>query len=392
MPEETLEQVRLLSNLETSRHKLLQIVLFGQPELDGTLGRTSLRQLKDRITHAFAMRPLSAAEVAAYISFRMRGAGYRGPEVFTPRAVVLIARASGGLTRRINILADKSLLAAFTEDSHAITERHARAAIADSEFGAAKKRNFRPALYAVAALIAGVALGVGVQSLFIAPDRQPHPTQPAAVGAPPVPQAPPAQAPPAPQQAAAAGEPTASAPGAPPASAPEPPVPQQPPVQPPPAPQQAAAASEPPAPAQSAPQASAPEPPRRPAPLLTRQQLRRIGAYRPADQPLLVKRLAATRERLDHADGGRYAIELFITDNTEPARMERFLARARDLVPLEEVFVIPMPEGARMRLRVVYGEFASREEAAAAQRRLPPRYQQAFRTSLRRFAELRSQI
>ena len=64
MPEETLEQVRLLSNLESNRHKLLQIVLFGQPELDETLAKPSLRQLRDRITHSFRTRPLSLAEVA----------------------------------------------------------------------------------------------------------------------------------------------------------------------------------------------------------------------------------------------------------------------------------------------------------------------------------------
>src|SRR6202008_4281472 len=115
MPEDTLEQVRLLSNLESSRHKLLQIVLFGQPELDASLAKPSLRQLRDRITHGFRMRPLAAAEVAKYLAFRMRAAGYRGPEVCARRTVNRIARASAGLTRRINILADKSLLAAFSE-------------------------------------------------------------------------------------------------------------------------------------------------------------------------------------------------------------------------------------------------------------------------------------
>ncbi|MGE5131229.1 MAG: ExeA family protein, partial [Sphingomonadaceae bacterium] len=134
MPEETLEQVRLLSNLESSRHKLLQIVLFGQPELDEALAKPSLRQLKDRITQNFRMRPLTDDEVAKYLAFRMRAAGYRGPDVFTRQAVSRIARASEGLTRRINILADKSLLSAFTVDTHAVTDRHARAAIADSDF------------------------------------------------------------------------------------------------------------------------------------------------------------------------------------------------------------------------------------------------------------------
>src|SRR3954463_15691603 len=94
MPDETLEQVRLLSNLETNRHKLLQIVLFGQPELHATLAKPSLRQLRDRITNSFRMRPLAEADVAKYISFRMRAAGYRGPEVFAPRGLGLVTRAS----------------------------------------------------------------------------------------------------------------------------------------------------------------------------------------------------------------------------------------------------------------------------------------------------------
>src|SRR3954468_14461970 len=161
MPDETLEQVRLLSNLESNRHKLLQMVLFGQPELDATLAKPSLRQLRDRITHSFRMRPLAAPEVTNYVSFRMRAAGYRGPDVFSPKALRLVARASAGLTRRINILCDKALLAAFTESTHAVTDRHARAAVADSEF-AAVTRVPRPMAYAAAALIAGVALGGAV--------------------------------------------------------------------------------------------------------------------------------------------------------------------------------------------------------------------------------------
>src|SRR3970282_144757 len=113
MPEETLEQVRLLSNLESSRHKLLQIVLFGQPELDEALAKTSMRQLKDRITHSFRTRPLAVDEVSKYVSFRMRAAGYKGPEVFSKAAIAAVARASSGLTRRLHVLFDKSLLAAF---------------------------------------------------------------------------------------------------------------------------------------------------------------------------------------------------------------------------------------------------------------------------------------
>lgn len=134
MPAETLEEIRLLSNLESNRHKLLQIVLFGQPELNEVLGRTEMRQLKERITHNFTLEPLVRGDVAEYIEFRMRAAGYKGPSVFSPAALKLIAGASLGLTRRINILCDKALLAAFAANTHQITPTHIRAAIRDAEF------------------------------------------------------------------------------------------------------------------------------------------------------------------------------------------------------------------------------------------------------------------
>ena len=138
MPEDTLEQVRLLSNLESNRHKLLQIVLFGQPELDADAGQAELRQLRDRITHSLPHAAAHAAgggEVPVVPHARRRLPRPRG--VHAARRAALIARASDGLTRRINILADKALLAAFTENTHAITDRHVRAAVADSEFAGA---------------------------------------------------------------------------------------------------------------------------------------------------------------------------------------------------------------------------------------------------------------
>ena len=333
MPGDTLEQVRLLSNLESNRHKLLQIVLFGQPELDATLAKPALRQLRDRITHAFRMRPLAAPEVAKYLSFRMRAAGYRGPEVFTPRAVGRIARASDGLTRRINILADKSLLAAYTENTHAITERHVRAAIADSEFAAPKRRGWRPLAYLGVAAAAGAVIGAAAQWFLVAQEaKPPPPTAPQAVPAAP------------PTQLASADQET--------------------------------------------PRAAEPEP----QPQLSDEQLRRLAGYSAGGQRLLADRLAATREMLERADDERYAVELFVTENTNPARMERFLARASEMVPLEELYVIPVAAGGQYRLWVVFGDFASREEAAAAGRRLPPRYQQVFRTAPRSFGELRRQL
>lgn len=134
MPIETLEEIRLLSNLETSRHKLLQLVLFGQPELDQNLSLPEIRQLKERITQNFQLPPFRHRDVAAYLCFRMRNVGYRGPEIFHRSAVRAITRASRGLVRRVSILADKSLLAAFSQGSHLVKARHVRAATADSEF------------------------------------------------------------------------------------------------------------------------------------------------------------------------------------------------------------------------------------------------------------------
>lgn len=138
MPIETLEEIRLLTNLETGQHKLLQIILFGQPELDEKLRLPQIRQLRERITHSFGLTPLTRTEVSEYLAFRLRTAGYRGPPLLSRKVADRIARASGGLTRRVNILADKTLLAAFSEDTHTILPRHVRQAIRDSELPPAR--------------------------------------------------------------------------------------------------------------------------------------------------------------------------------------------------------------------------------------------------------------
>jgi type II secretory pathway predicted ATPase ExeA len=348
MPEDTLEQVRLLSNLESNRHKLLQIVLFGQPELDETLAKPSLRQLRDRITQAFGMRPLAAPEVAKYLSFRMRAAGYRGPDVFSPRAAARIARASAGLTRRINILADKALLAAYTENTHAVTERHAKAAIADSEFASAARRSPRVGAYLAAALLAGVLLGAALAWWYSQSDKAPSPAVAQAATKPAVPGAPAVEEP-------VLGDDDLEALAL----------------------------------AEEEPQAAAPSPEL----LLSPAQLRRFDGYSAAGQHLLAERLAATRELLARTPGGRYAIELFVTDSVDPARMERFLLRAREMVPLSEIYVIPMAVGTdRYRLRVVYGNFENGPEAQRASRGLPPKYQREFHLAAQRFDDLRRQM
>ena len=162
MPLATLEEIRLLSNLETKHDKLLQIVLFGQPELDENLNQTNIRQLRERITHSFNLAPLQADEIGEYLIFRLRAAGYFGPHLFNPPAIKKLSSAAQGLVRRVNILADKSLLAAFAENVYQVTPKHVEAAIADSEFGmekskaAAKQNKF---LMWAGLLALGLALG-----------------------------------------------------------------------------------------------------------------------------------------------------------------------------------------------------------------------------------------
>jgi type II secretory pathway predicted ATPase ExeA len=172
MPTETLEGIRLLSNLESSRHKLLHIVLFGQPELDERLGERNMRPLKDRITHDFVLEPLRGGDVGDYLRFRLRAAGYRGPDPFTPRAVHLIAEASQGLSRRINVLADKSLLAAFSEGTHRVDSRQVRAAIRDARFSPAGEGRGRFVAAAGAVLLAATLFG-GWVGMEFAPATQP---------------------------------------------------------------------------------------------------------------------------------------------------------------------------------------------------------------------------
>ena len=121
MPIATLEEIRLLSNLETSQNKLLQIVLFGQPELDQMIATREIRQLKERITYSFQLTPFKANDVKDYLNSRLRTCGYRAGDIFSTSAVKAITKYSKGLVRRINILADKALLAAYAGNTHQVT-------------------------------------------------------------------------------------------------------------------------------------------------------------------------------------------------------------------------------------------------------------------------------
>jgi MSHA biogenesis protein MshM len=133
MPEETIEALRLLSNLETESEKLLQIVLFGQPELDIVLAKKNLRQLKQRITFQHYLKPLQRKDIEQYISHRMILAGYTGGRLFDQKAISLLCRASKGIPRLVNILCHKSLMSAFGQGEKVIQYRHMLSAISDTE-------------------------------------------------------------------------------------------------------------------------------------------------------------------------------------------------------------------------------------------------------------------
>jgi MSHA biogenesis protein MshM len=131
MPAATLEEIRLLSNLETSHHKLLKIVLFGQPELDELLNSPRLRQVKDRISHRFELQPFNAQEACSYLTFRLQKAGWQGEDLFDAAAHKLLVQASEGRTRKLNMLADKSMLAAYAEGVTRIGLEQVRRAVGD---------------------------------------------------------------------------------------------------------------------------------------------------------------------------------------------------------------------------------------------------------------------
>ena len=132
MPLATLETVRLLTNLETEKRKLMQVVLFGQPELDRNLASASVRQLRQRITFQYRLKALDRKEVARYVAHRLAIAGYAGPALFSPAALKELHAASGGVPRLVNILAHKSLLLVFGEGGREAERRHVQSAVEDT--------------------------------------------------------------------------------------------------------------------------------------------------------------------------------------------------------------------------------------------------------------------
>ena len=311
MPISTLEEIRLLSNLETQYHKLLQIVLFGQPELDVNLRQQHIRQLRERITHSFNLLPLDEEDARAYLTFRLRAAGYHGPDLFNKRVIAYMTKACNGLTRRLNLVADKALLAAFAEGTHNVTLDHVKAAVRDSEFSNVELPIGRaPATYVLAGLAAGGILGVAAFAAYQAlstPKVQIAPTSDAA----------PSPANPAPEPVAVSNVPVTNLPVAvPPSVAPSPEV-----------------------------------------PVVT------------ASSDLLEQRLQATDRWLDQQSGGVYSIQLLGSDDPELLR-EYFKTIAKYL-EIDKVYVYRTIANRHPSLTVLYGTFATRVEVTRTLQNLP---------------------
>ncbi len=164
-----LEQVRLLTNLETSKQKLLQIILIGQPELRELLGRNDLRQLAQRITGRYHLEPLTRDETAQYVEHRLRVAGALG-EVIDAGAKKEVFRLSQGVPRLINVICDRALLGAYSQESRVITRRLIRRAA--NEVSGELERTPLMRRFAIAAGLIGIVV-VAASIWSVAPDPEP---------------------------------------------------------------------------------------------------------------------------------------------------------------------------------------------------------------------------
>lgn len=132
MPIVTMEVLRLLTNLETEKAKLIQVVLFGQPELDSVLEHPSIRQLKQRITFSHQLLPLNRPGLTKYIEHRLITAGYKGDNPFSKAALNMVYQASNGIPRLVNIMCHKAMIVAYGEGIHEIKPEQVRVAIKDT--------------------------------------------------------------------------------------------------------------------------------------------------------------------------------------------------------------------------------------------------------------------
>jgi MSHA biogenesis protein MshM len=155
MPLESLEVLRLLTNLETEKRKLMQVVLFGQPELDERLKQNSVRQLRQRISFHYELKGLKHDELDRYLRYRLRVAGFEGETLFTNAAVARLHRVTSGTPRLVNIIANKALMLAYGEGGQLVLPRHVRVAAADTP---ESRRDWKLWLLTTLAILLGVGL------------------------------------------------------------------------------------------------------------------------------------------------------------------------------------------------------------------------------------------
>lgn len=133
LPIESIEALRLITNLETESRKLLQVVLFGQPELNDKLALPELRQLKQRVTFSYTLQLMDADQLYQYVKHRMNVAGYRGVELFDRKCCSLLYKASKGTPRIVNVISHKALMLAYGEGKQKVSTNHIKLAIKDTE-------------------------------------------------------------------------------------------------------------------------------------------------------------------------------------------------------------------------------------------------------------------
>jgi type II secretory pathway predicted ATPase ExeA len=383
-PPEILEEVRLLYDLVSAHNKLLQVVLFGEASLDKLLALTQLHRLRSRITRHFFLQPIIAVSLKDYLMHRLRAAGYQGPNIFTPPALRLIASVSSGVIERINILADKSLLAAFHDNTKNVMPQHVRSAIQHSGLGHDRdwpaSTKYIAGGSVIAVVIAGFAIGEFVRPPSAsAPD---HDISGSAVAYSGAPSSAPLSTPliaAMPTYDTVPGPTSVMTSPAPPISSTPPPAP-QPNLSPNLSPKNIV-------PGDTTPRSRHDGPRATDIPtgdnLTTSAGQRRgtksaIAGVKLADYPLLHERVDATAKMLGTTDKQHFTIQLFSTENIQADRMERFLSRARSLVNLSDLYVYPVTAAGQAKFRVAYGVYLTRRQADTAASDLPQKYQEAF--------------
>ena len=343
LPETALEQVRQLMQLDSGPTRLFHLALFGQPELDVLLENPSTRQLRERITHSFKLRALERDEVARYLQYHLRAAGYRGADIFGAAAVSAIARTSGGLPLRIDLLADQCLHAAHANAVRTIGERELRSAIHDANFGDVitppKGRWPQQWLVLSTTLVCLLAV-IGTGLWWLRQGAQDRPSTLASLETRES----------TTKETSTAATPTTNV---------------------------------------SAPSST---PTEEKASRLTPTARERFNNFDTGGSKPLRDRMLATRDTLDRTPDAHFTIELYTADTLDSGRLDRFLGRAKALVNTNEIMLIPLAPNQRHKLLATYGVYPTREAALAAAQTLPNKYREAFALEPKNFAQIRQEL